>query len=307
MFAVNLVIYAAFLSGIFILGEKEFSAVRKKFYLRRRLNSEDAKPKGKVYLWFEQLLQAALAKEVDTFSFLTFLGFLFVFVFILAVRNLLLIPALICALIVTGLPVLWLLVRVENARTRGSKEGVSLVTEFYRQYRMKNLNVYEAISATIDAEGDFPNCRKQLYRLLLRLRSSGSPGEIRQALDAFAYALGTTWGRMFATCIRLSVEKGDDVSEGLQDIIKQLNNASAMAEDRKRLNSEAARMTMFLVPALYVGTMMLAVYYLDVSPSKLIRNQFLTPEGFLFFMAIVILFVFNSILLKLVDNTRLDY
>lgn len=308
MFAVNLVLYAAFLGGLFLLGEREFSALRKRIYLRKRLNSADMqKKRGKAYEWLDRLLQAAIPKEVDTGSFMTFLVFLFVFIFILAVKNLKLVPALICAVMVTALPVLALVVRVEGSRTRGSREGISLVTEFYRQYRMKNLNVYEAIEATIDADGDFPNCRKQLYRLLLRLRASGSPAEIRQALDGFSYALGTTWGRMFATCLRMSVEKGADVSEGLEDIIGQLKNAASMAEDRKRLNSESARMTMFLVPALYAGTMLLAVYYLDVSPAKLVRNQFLTPEGFVFFLAIVILFAFNTILLRLVDDTRLDY
>ena len=182
-----------------------------------------------------------------------------------------------------------------------------MVTEFYRQYRMKNLNVYEALEATVSAEGDFPGCKKKLYKLLLKLRASAGRAEIRRSIDDFSFSLGTVWGKMFATCIDLSVERGDDVSEGLADIIDQLKTAGELAEDRKRLNGEAARMTLFLVPVLYVGTMLLAVYYLDVSPQRLFTNQFLTPEGMIFFMATVFLFVFNLILLKMIDNTRLDF
>lgn len=307
MFAVNLIIYAAFLAGLYLVTEKEIGRVKRRIDLRKRLNGGGEKKRSPAGRWIEQMLQTVSGDEVNADSFITFLIFLFVFVFLLSARNFTLPLALTASAAITSLPVLVLAVKVETARTKGSMEGISLVTEFYRQYRMKGTNVYEAIEATVDADGEYPNCRKQLYKLLLRLRASGNPDEIRESLDAFAFALGTTWGKMFATCLRMSVEKGADVSEGIADIITQLKNANAMAEDRKRLNSESARMTMFLVPILYIGTMLLGVYYLDVSPASIFKNQFMTPEGLLFFMVIVFLFVFNLILLKLVDNTRLDY
>ena len=73
------------------------------------------------------------------------------------------------------------------------------------------------------------------------------------------------------------------------------------------MNSEAARMTMFLVPLLYIGTVFMAVYYLGISPAQLARNQFLSAEGLLFFLISLFLFVINTAVLKLLSNRKLDY
>ena len=309
MQAISILIYLIFLSGIFLFAGKDMSMFFKSLSLRKRLGKAIGSVEhGKIYRFTENLLSAiSKEEEVDPVSFLFFLGMLFLAILLLCLKSLKPLTALIAAFSLTSLPVLFLYTRMESERTKNSKEGISMVTEFYRQYRMKNLNVYEALEATISAEGDYPGCRKQLYKLLLKLRASSGQAEIRRTLEDFSFALGTTWGKMFATCIRLSAEKGDDVSEGLADIIAQLKTAGEMAEERKRLNSEAARMTMYLVPILYIGTMALAVYYLDVNPGRLFVNQFFTAEGLLFFLGTVFLFVFNLILLKLIDNTRLDY
>nr|MCR4804176.1 hypothetical protein [Clostridia bacterium] len=153
----------------------------------------------------------------------------------------------------------------------------------------------------------FPVCKRHLYRLLLRLRSSGSPEEIREYTDQFSFALGTVWGHMLAVCIRMAASGGTDISAGLSDISDQLKNANARAEERKRLNSESFRMTLFLVPLLYAGTLLISVSYLDVSPLQLLRNQFGTPEGILFFLFIVFLMLANILILRAVSNTRIDY
>ena len=302
-------LYGVLLTGILLFAGSDIRAFFKGLSLRKRLGkSIETEEKGKIYRWIEMLLSANSKKsEVDPGSFLLLLAMMFMLVLLICLKSLNLLTALTAAAAITSLPVLFLYTRMESERTKNSKEGISMVTEFYRQYRMKNLNVYEALEATIAADGDYPGCRKQLYKLLLKLRASAGQAEIRRSLDDFSFALGTVWGKMFATCIRLSAERGDDVSEGLADIISQLKTAGELAEERKRLNSEAARMTMYLVPILYIGTMLLAVYYLDVSPAKLFRNQFLTAEGIIFFLGTVFLFVFNMILIKLIDNTRVDY
>lgn len=309
MSLVNIILYFLFLCGVLLFAGSDISSFFKSLALRKSLVKGTEKGKqSRVYRWVELLLSAKSGKAaVDPGSFIILLIMLFVLVFLVCLKSLTLPASFIAAAALTALPLMFLFAGLESARTKNSKEGISMVTEFYRQYRMKNRNIYEAIEATIEAEGDYPGCRKQLYRLLLKLRASGSQSELRRSIDDFSEALGTVWGRMFATCIRISAERGEDVSEGLSDIIAQLKKAGELAEDRKRLNSESARMTMYLVPVLYAGTMLLAVYYLDVSPAKLVRNQFFTPEGILFFTATVFLFIFNLILIKLIDNTRLDF
>jgi hypothetical protein len=66
-------------------------------------------------------------------------------------------------------------------------------------------------------------------------------------------------------------------------------------------------MTVFLIPALYVGTMTISVYYMGLEPQRLVRNQFATPEGILFFMVILFFFVVNLAVLELLRNQKLDY
>ena len=112
---------------------------------------------------------------------------------------------------------------------------------------------------------------------------------------------------MLASCVRLSEQKHMDVSEGLADMVVQLKSASKRAEDRKRLNSEANRMTTFLVPLLYLGTILISISYLGLTPRKFINNQFFTPEGLLFFLVGLFLFIVNLAVLQLVSGAKLDY
>jgi hypothetical protein len=86
-----------------------------------------------------------------------------------------------------------------------------------------------------------------------------------------------------------------------------LSEANTRAQERDRLNSETARMTVFLIPILYIGTMAISVFYLGLAPAKLLRNQFTTPEGFLFFAVTVFLFILNLTVLELLRNQKMDY
>ena len=119
--------------------------------------------------------------------------------------------------------------------------------------------------------------------------------------------MGTVWGHMLAVCIRMAARNGTDISAGLADIAEQLKAANARAEERRRMNSESLRMTMFLIPLLYVGTILLSIFYLDLAPGEYLRNQFGTAEGILFFLFIVFLMFLNLVILRAVSNTRIDY
>jgi hypothetical protein len=98
-----------------------------------------------------------------------------------------------------------------------------------------------------------------------------------------------------------------NVSPGIEDILAQLRDARAHMEERKRLNAESARMVIFLVPALYIGSMLLAVRFLGMTFAALVKNQIGTPEGFMLFMLIILLFFINFVLIELVTNQKMDY
>ncbi len=55
----------------------------------------------------------------------------------------------------------------------------------------------------------------------------------------------------------------------LEDILIQLRQVREIVEERNRLNGEAARMTLFLVPLLYIGTLFLASGYMELTRRNL--------------------------------------
>ena len=253
------------------------------------------------------LLNATMEKPCSPGLFLAGNAVLVCFLALTAARSFHPLTALVIGGSGGAVPYLFLRLRLETRRRRGSAEGEKVISEFLRQYRICGRNVYEALERTIPQIRDCKVCCRLLHRLLLRLRSTGSALEIREAAGVFSYAVGTNWSRMLAGCIRLAAEKGRDVSLGLEDILIQMGQARGRMEERKRLNSEAMRLTLFMVPLLYLSTAGLSVYYLEVPFPKFIQNQIGTPEGMLLLLFIGFLFVLNLALIEAVNNQKMDY
>ncbi len=305
---IECIIYIGFLAGLSLIFRDCLAYIALRKRLKKRLGAGIKKKPAlpEWALWPSRLASAALGREIDPASVIWALAATFFSVLALSARTLSPPAALIYSLLFCALPLLLLALRLKDIQSRASREGIALVTELARQYRMQNRNIYRALEAAVSSEGDFPLCRKQIYLLLIRLRSASGGPEIGSACRDLAYSLGTVWGSMLSTCIRVSAEKGSDVSEGLSDIADQLKAANRRMEERKRLNSEAGRMAMFMVPILYIGTMALSVGYLGIKPSDLFKNQFLSPEGLMMFLICVLLFLFNLTLLRLISRARLD-
>ncbi len=301
-------IYAVFISGVFLFSGDSLEAVLAAISLRSRLKKRGAVPRSAAQSpYLHKLLRTVFKREVNPGILLAALTMLFLISFAAGLRLFSPAAAFLTALMVTALPLMLASAKLEGDRTRSSREGAGFVSELYRQYRINNKNIYAAIEKTAQSGGDFPICKRYSSRLLMRIRSSGSEAKIKESTDQFAFALGTVWGHMLAVCINLAAARGTDVSEGLADIVAQLGKANERAEERKRLNSEAARMTVFLIPLLYVGTMLISLFYLDVPAGKLIRNQFATPEGLIFFLFIIFMLALNMLIIRLVTNVRIDY
>lgn len=301
-------LYIAFLAGLGLIFRDCAAYIAMRIRLKKRLGKKIEKESSlpEWAIWPSRLASAALGKEISPVSALWGLAAVFFPVLALSLRSLSLPAAVIYSLLFCALPLLLLSLKLKDMQSRASREGIALVTELARQYRMQNRNIYRALEAAVSSDGDFPLCRKQIYLLLIRLRAASGGTEISSACRELAYALGTVWGSMLATCIRVSAEKGSDVSEGLSDIAGQLKAANRRMEERKRLNSEAGRMAMFMVPILYIGTMALSVGYLGIKPAELFRNQFISPEGLMMFLITALLFIFDLTLLRLISRASLD-
>ncbi len=305
----ELLIFLVYAAGLYCMFLEDIRLVRLACSMRHRLRRSRKRSRELTppFRYMRRLLQASFRNPPEEKGFILILSALFSLILWLTIRSFSPPAALLLSGAATSLPVLLLAVRLEIRRKKGSREGLPLVSELYRHYWTNHRNIYSAMEALLNGNGHYPVFRKLLYQLLLRLRATGNPLEIREAVDQFSFAAGTVWARMLGICIRLAAESGTDVSKGLQDISGQLSEANTRAEERSRMNSEAVRMTVFLIPALYVGTMTISVYYLGLEPQRLVRNQFATPEGILFFMVILFFFVVNLAVLELLRNQKLDY
>ena len=303
---VSCLLYILFLSGLGTLFSGQFEYIARRFTLRHRLR-KPAEKTNPVFEYLERLVLASTGREVKGGAAAAILVTLFLIVFLMTRSSFSFAASLLVSLLTASAPLLLLLVKLESGRSRGSKEGISFVTELNRQYRIHNRNIYEALAAVCRADGDYPICRRNAYTLLIHLRAASDPGEIRRSIDKFAFSLDTGWGNLLANCIRMSAEKGTDISAGLEDIILQLKTAFARSEERRRLNSESSRMTLFFAPLLYIITINLAVKHFGMTFSEFLHNQFMTPEGLLFFTIIIFLFLANLVFISLVAGSKLDY
>ncbi len=307
--AVSLVFYIALITGFCLTFYPSIYGVWEKVRMLRRLRarSREARIESPLERGLGRLLRTGTGLDISPIAFVAFLSLVFLGLLIIGIRYLGLILGFVIAASAACLPCLLLWIRAGSIRRKGSYEGDKLISEILREYRINNCNIYETLGIIAGGPSDIKITSRFLSRLLYELRNTGDPLRIKAATDDFAYAIDTNWSRMLANSIYIAAVKGSDISRAVEDIQIQLREAKTMTEERKRLNSEARRMTFFMVPAVYVVTVMMSVKYLDIPILKFFKNQFATPEGLILFYFIVLLFIGNIALLQLVTNRRFDY
>ena len=143
--------------------------------------------------------------------------------------------------------------------------------------------------------------------LLLSLRSTADPERVRAATDAFAFGIGTSWASMLAYTIRTGALRGSDMTPAIEDILSQLREARNLAEERRRINGESVRMTTYLTPGLYIGSVIVAVAVMGIPFGRFLHNQFFTAQGFALLTSALFLFLLNRVLLETLTNRKLDF
>lgn len=254
-----------------------------------------------------KVLSIALKKTMDPKDFIRYTVAIFLSIMVIGMRTVSVASAFFMSALVSVMPYLLVRVRVETIRRKSSYEGEKLISEFLCQYRMSGFNIYKTIEQVILVSEGTKITGRLLFKLLLELRNTGNRQFIKEATERFAYGINTSWSRMLANCIRISAESGTNVNLALEDIQIQLREARLLFEERKRLNSEAARMVVFLAPVMYLGTIVLSVKYLGISFGRLIKNQFYTEQGFLLILLVAFLFLINLALIEIINNQRFDY
>jgi len=303
---VSAFIYMLLIIGIVLLFRERIAAAIDVFHSRHRLRSERGvsapSPAG-----LELLLNTTMKKPLSPTAFGVLTIALFFTVFIASAKTIAPASALITGASFAGLPYLFLRVRLERLRRAGSFEGEKLVSAFLTAYLLTAGNVYETIERTIMTCSHLKITTKMLSELLLSLRKTADPARIRVATDAFSYGIGTNWASMLAYSIRTGAIKGTDMTPAIEDILSQLREARILAEERRRLNGESARMTAFLTPILYFGSVLVTIFVMGLPAGRFLHNQFFTAQGFALFTAGLFLFLFNRMLLEMLVNRKLDF
>ncbi len=301
--------YTIFLIGVWMIYSSRVKSLWAKIRMHNRLKArrKALKPETALEKHLRKVLSIALKKPMDPKDFIRYTAVVFLLIMVIGVRTVSVASAFLMGALVSVMPYLLLRVRVETIRRKSSYEGEKLISEFLCQYRMSGFNVYKTIEQVILISEGTKITGRLLFKLLLELRNTGNQQVIKEATERFAYGINTSWSRMLANCIRISAESGINVTLALEDIQIQLREARLLFEERKRLNSEAARMVVFLAPVMYLGTIVMSVKYLGISFGKLIRNQFYTEQGFLLILLVTFLFLINLALIEIINNQRFDY
>lgn len=306
---IYLSIYIVLLSGIFMMFYNPFKFMMKKikYYGRLKRNGDKKNIYGEISHDTEKILKTLGLKKVSGDGFITFEIILGItsFVAFLYLTN-----AVTALLIMAGLvsiPYLIIRIRFETFRKKGSYEGETLISEFLSQYRIANYNIYKTMELVIANGKDLKVSKNLLYQILLEMRTQGNMEKIKETTKIFAYGINTNWARMFANNLSIAGETGINIQEALEDLLIQLREARRLLEERKRLNSEARRMLLVLIPLLYVGMIFASTRYLDIAFGKLIKNQFFTESGMIMFVTCLLLYLFNIVLIEAVRGKNFDF
>lgn len=223
------------------------------------------------------------------------------------IRNLGVCEGLFIGIAAGLMPYLLIRMKFESIRRRSSFEGEMVVGNFLNHYRICSFNVYEALERMLYESRNTKVSNPLILRMLLELRNTGNPQEIKKAAASYSDMVGTNWSRMFAYNIRLAAEKGINISLGIEDILIQLRDARTLFEERKRMNSEAVRIVVYMIPFLYLFTVAMSVKFIGITPMEYLKNQFFTKEGFLLFITEMMLFLLNLVFIEIVTKRRFDY
>lgn len=302
-------IYLCLVMGIVLLFRKKIMSIIQKIKASNRLprNRFSNVSADFFFTHLDDLLVSSMKKPISSLTYCIITIAIFFVIFTVSATNISLGASMITGIAFAGIPYLYLRMRLEKIRRKGSFEGEQLVSAFLTNYLVSGGNIYETIERTILTCPHLVVTGSLLTNLLINLRGTGNPEKIRLATDRFAFGINTSWSSMLAYIIRVSAVNGQDMTTAIEDILTQLREARILAEERKRINGESARIAAYLTPGLYIGTVFISVAMMGISPARFFYNQLFTAEGFAFFSIGLFLFLLNKMLLEFMTNKKLDF
>lgn len=303
----------SFTAGILILilkgltEWKQLISAEMSRHRKRREEKAAEKPESRLDRSIRYLLETAWGGRISVNAFKSICAFLFLLFLIFGSVIFNYSTGLVMAGAAGVAPFILMRVKLEKERSHASFEAEQLVVSILNKYRISHFNMEEAIEAVIEDVTDMPLTRKMLFQLLIRMRTTKSREEIRDATGIFAYNVGTNWSKMLANNIFQAQSKGMNVVVSLEDILSQLREARALAEERKRNNLESVILVKLFCPGIYLIFAYFAIDKFDLGVTGFLHNQFLTRQGLILFFYFLLLFFTGYLLLELVQNKKFDF
>ena len=211
------------------------------------------------------------------------------------------------ALLLGLLPYLIMRVRLIVIRIEGSYEAEDLVTELNNQYKICNLNMIEAMDCTLPKLNNCRYTQKALFRLSMAIKEYKSEEQLDSIIKEFVYAIDTEWAALLGINIKIAVSDGRDVRPSLDDIIIELKQIKEILEKDKRNNNESFSMIKFIVPAVYVLSVFVAVNFFGFTLNKFFDYQFRTDIGLKFALLTFTSMVINYAVTYLMSKPKYDF
>ncbi|GAI32922.1 unnamed protein product, partial [marine sediment metagenome] len=118
-----------------------------------------------------------------------------------------------------------------------------------------------AIDKTIGNIKDSPFSKKALFHLSLNVKEYKGKEELQSTIDDFVAAFDTEWATLLGMNIFESILNSTNVSVSLDDILSNLKQVKSSIEKDKRANYEAFTMVKFVIPVVYILSIILAVKF----------------------------------------------
>ena len=308
-FFVMVLIVIPWVIGIFLISQNSIYNGIMEIRLRRRLKERRRREKEENLQLYKirMILKTVFRRDLSAGLFLS-INIIFAFLSgLLAAYYYSLVTAIIAFFVAGILPGIFVMIKLSEIRNKVSRDGESFLGDYLANYRATNMDVLEAIARIGSKEQPKGSLESYLLKVLFSVRNDSSAFNVRQALNEFAFTVNTHWARLFSYNLSIGIISGEDISLALEDVFIQLREGRALLERRKRLNSEAARIVLILIPLMYVSTVFVSVNFIGLEFKEFLSHQFKSSQGFSLFILMTGIFIFNLLIMELVRSQPLDF
>ncbi len=277
--------------------------------LEKTVNAKKPEQKGYIVSHIQKLLAAVHKgdrKESNAYVFIAVTIVIFLFSSLIAVKIFSFVISVTIAVTAASFPYLLLRIRLRNLQIDSSYDADKLVTNIMNEYKQHNYNMIKAVENSMLSFATGSSSRRILYKLALALKDYRDEQELDRALEQFVYSYNTEWALLLRANIKMAVQRGIDVSSGLEDILKKLKDISEQLETSKRYNNEAVTMIRFLLLPLYLGSIYMAVKTFGFTIKKFLEYQFVNAVGLRIGIITFLLIMTSFAALKLVCKPKYD-